>query len=272
MSTLSTLHHDTATLEVAGWMPNGELRGDLEIVLLHEGLGCVAMWKQFPQQLADRIGVRVVAYSRAGYGGSSSVELPRPLDYMQREADEVLPSLLAKLSPRPRVIVGHSDGATIALAYAGSHRDELLAGVVAIAPHVITEDVTIASIERAKYDFLQGDLAQRLARYHGANLSTAFWGWNDVWLDPDFRTFSILDRLDNIDIPLLVIQGTEDNYGSMTQLELIQSRVPSAVIAPIDGANHSPHLSHPNYVMSRLENFFEREICVPSSTSERNEQ
>jgi pimeloyl-ACP methyl ester carboxylesterase len=229
------------------------------------------MWKQFPQQLADRLGVRVVAYSRAGYGGSSSVELPRPLDYMQREADEVLPSLLAKLSTKPRVILGHSDGATIALAYAGSHRDPLLAGVVAIAPHVITEDVTIASIEHAKYDFQQGDLAQRLTRYHGANLSTAFWGWNDVWLEPDFRDFSILDRLDSIDVPLLAMQGTEDSYGSMAQLELIQSRVPSAIIAPVDGADHSPHLTHPDDVIHQLENFFEHDLCIPHPTRATNE-
>jgi pimeloyl-ACP methyl ester carboxylesterase len=222
------------------------------------------MWKQFPQQLADHLGVRVVAYSRAGYGGSSSVKLPRPLDYMQQEADEVLPSLLTKLSPRPKVILGHSDGATIALAYAGSHRDRLLAGVVAIAPHVITEDVTIASIQDAKDDFQQGNLAQRLTRYHGTNLTTAFWGWNDVWLDPEFRTFSILDRLDTISVPLLAIQGTEDRYGSMIQLELIQARNPSASIALIDGANHSPHLTHPYHVITQLENFFERN---PSSTS-----
>lgn len=266
MTALSALRYGTATLEVASWSPSGDARDDIEIVLLHEGLGCVAMWKQFPQLLADRLGIRVVAYSRAGYGGSSSIEMPRPLDYMQQEADEVLPNLLASLAPNTRVILGHSDGATIALAYAGSHNDQLLAGVIAIAPHVITEEITIASIQAAKDDFEHGDLAKRLARYHGSNLSTAFWGWNNVWLDPKFRSFSILDRLDEITAPVLAIQGTEDRYGSMAQLELIQERVPSAVIATIDSANHSPHLTHPELVIAHVEHFFERSLGMAATT------
>ncbi|WP_298334667.1 alpha/beta hydrolase [Ferrimicrobium sp.] len=267
MRTTSTIQHLAATLEVAHWSPNLESRDGPTIFLLHEGLGCVEMWKDFPQRLADRLRLPVIAYSRAGYGGSSTIDLPRSLDYMQREADEVLPDLLQALCGGPRVLLGHSDGASIALAYAGAQQDPLLTSVVVIAPHVVVEAIAIAAIQGAKEQFTAGALAAKLARYHRSNLSSAFWGWNDAWLDPDFRTFSILDRLDTIDVPVLALQGTEDEYGTSMQLELIASRVAETTLTLIREAKHSPHLTHTDRVLDAIECFLaQRGILVPNLT------
>ncbi len=256
MTPISHLRLGPTTLEVASWAPPAQAeRLGPTVVLLHEGLGCVAMWKHFGSRLAERLGLRVVAYSRAGYGGSDTIDLPRPLDYMLSEADHTLPRLLDRLCPGPRLLLGHSDGATIALAYAGVHHDPLLAGIIAIAPHVIVEEMTLTAIRRAKADFVHGDLAKKLARYHGSNLTTAFWGWNDVWLDPGFRTFSILDRLPDIKVPILALQGDADPYGSRAQLELIAAQCEQVDIAYIQGAGHAPHLSDPEEVLARIGNF-----------------
>nr|WP_298212296.1 alpha/beta hydrolase [Ferrimicrobium sp.] len=264
MKAVFTIQHHASTLEVARWSPSLKTLPGPKILLLHEGLGCVAMWKDFGQQLADRLKVPVIAYSRAGYGASSPIELPRPLDYMQREADQVLPDLLEELCDGPRLLLGHSDGATIALAYAGSQRDPLLLGVIAIAPHVVVEDITIASIQQARAKFTTGSLAEKLARYHQSNLTTAFWGWNDVWLDPAFRTFSILDRLHAIDVPILALQGTEDAYGTGTQLELIATSAAPTTITLVEGANHSPHLTHTEQVLTAIERFLDKEGLLAS--------
>ncbi|MCL5973688.1 MAG: alpha/beta fold hydrolase [Ferrimicrobium sp.] len=246
---------DTKDLEVVRWSPSSEVHSDLTAVLLHEGLGCVAMWKDFGYYLAENLGIPVLAYSRAGYGRSGPIELPRPLTYMEQEADRNLPPFLNKLCPGRRLLLGHSDGATIALAYAGTSHDPLLAGVIAIAPHVIVEELTLESIRQAKRDFQEGVLAEKLSRYHGANLDTAFWGWNDAWLDPGFRSFSILERLETITVPVLAIQGDLDPYGTTKQLELIASRCERTSTALIKNARHAPHLSHAQEVLTHVRRF-----------------
>src|SRR5712675_3578475 len=160
------------------------------IVMLHEGLGCAGLWGDFPDRLAAATSAGVFVYSRAGYGASTKVALPRPLDYMHIEALDVLPKLLDKIGFRRGLLLGHSDGASIAAIYAGSHQDHRVQGLVLIAPHFIVEDVSIDSIAQAKTAYEQGDLKARLARWH-KHVDVAFRGWNDAWLDPAFRSWDI---------------------------------------------------------------------------------
>ena len=156
------------------------------IVMLHEGLGCLALWRDFPQKLAAATGHGVFAYSRAGYGGSDAVDLPRPLDYMSREARFSLPALLDAIGLKRGILLGHSDGASIAAIYAGEHADERIKGLILMAPHLFTEEMGLASIAEARRAYETGDLRARLAKYH-AHVDVAFRGWNDAWLDPGFK-------------------------------------------------------------------------------------
>lgn len=195
------------------------------IVLLHEGLGCVALWRDFPHRLAEAAGCPVLAYSRFGYGGSSPVPLPRPLDYMERGGRDELPALLDAAGIGDCVLFGHSDGASIALVHAGSVRDPRVRGVIVMAPHVFTEESGLASIADARDAYRRGDLRAKLAKYHGGNVDCAFHGWCDSWLHPDFERWNIEHVLPGIEVPLLQIQGEDDQYGSVAQLEAIEAAV-----------------------------------------------
>jgi pimeloyl-ACP methyl ester carboxylesterase len=226
------------------------------LVLLHEGLGCVALWRRFPRDLHEATGRRVVVFSRAGYGHSGLAPLPRPVTYMHHEADVVLPALLDALAIARPVLVGHSDGASISLLAAGAGVP--VAGLVLLAPHVIVEDVTVASIAAAREAYGTGDLRAKLARYHD-DVDNAFRGWNDVWLSPAFRAWDITDRLPAIDAPVLVIQGTEDPYGTLRQLELIEAGVGcpfDSLVLP--GVGHAPHLEAPDAVLAAIAAFVAR--------------
>ncbi len=185
------------------------------LVLLHEGLGCIAMWRDFPRLLAERTGYGVLAYSRPGYGKSDPVLLPRPLSYMHDEAREVLPAVLDQAGIRKTVLVGHSDGASIATIYAGSQQDFRVRGLALMAPHFFVEDISVRSIAEAKQAYETGGLRERLARYH-ADVEVAFRGWNDAWLDPKFREWRIDDELAHVRVPMLIIQGKDDQYGTET--------------------------------------------------------
>ncbi len=225
------------------------------LVFLHEGLGSVAMWAQrgrhWPRELCERTGRSGWVYSRRGYGQSDAVAdvrgEPRTAgfwhvgrhepDYMHREAWDVLPRLLRKLDAQRPVLVGHSDGATIALLHAARHE---VAACVVMAPHVMVEDITIAAIEQARDQYLNGQLRERLARYH-RDVDNAFWQWNDIWLDPAFRHYDIREDCASIRAPLLAIQGTDDPYGTLQQLHDIQARMPHAQLAILPGCGHSPH-------------------------------
>ena len=188
------------------------------VVMLHEGLGCLELWRDFPDRLAQATGCGVFVYSRQGYGASDSVPLPRPLTYMEDEARQVLPKLLDAIGFRRGVLLGHSDGASIAAIYAGSIEDHRVRGLVFYAPHFFVEDISVESIAAAKKAYDAGDLKQRLAKYHGSNVEGAFRGWNDAWLAPGFREWNILDCLDHIRVPILIMQGAEDAYGTLEQL------------------------------------------------------
>jgi pimeloyl-ACP methyl ester carboxylesterase len=240
------------------WEPAEEQAPTL--VLLHEGLGSIAQWKDFPQRLAQASGCRVLAYSRYGYGGSGPVPLPRPLDYLHREAVGPLPELLAALGIGRHVLVGHSDGGTIALLNAALSPAPTLLGVVAEAPHVFVEDMTVAGIARALEQYRADDhgksLRQRLARYHGGNVDVAFHGWASAWLHPDFRTWDIGAEISGIRVPVLLVQGRQDEYATLAQLDRIEhclsGRVERLVI---EECGHSPHLRHPGPVAGAVTAF-----------------
>src|SRR6266849_1113632 len=189
------------------------------IVLLHEGLGSVAVWGSFADGLAAATGVGVFSYSRAGYGRSSPSKLPRPVSFMHDEARDVLPRVLAAMDFHRGLLIGHSDGASIASIYAGSIQDHRVRGLILIAPHFFTEDIGIAEIARAKDACAKTDLRQRLARWH-ADVDNAFKGWNDAWLDPDFRNWDITEALGYIRVPILIVQGANDQYGTVKQIEV----------------------------------------------------
>jgi pimeloyl-ACP methyl ester carboxylesterase len=211
------------------------------LVFLHEGLGCVALWKEFPRRVAETTGCPVLSYSRAGYGRSSPAPLPRPLSFMHDEGLSILPQLLDQAQLQQAVLVGHSDGASIALIHAGGVGDPRLRGLILLAPHVFVEELTLASIRQAARAFRETGLRARLARYHGENVDGAFHGWCDAWLDADFRRWNLEAYLPKIALPVLLIQGEQDNFGTGRQLEAIHRqlpRQPELILLPDCG--HSP--------------------------------
>lgn len=219
-----------------------------DLVMLHEGLGSMSLWKDFPERLAAATGTRVLVYSRHGYGGSSTLTAPRKTDYMHEEARVWLPLILEQLGVRRPVLFGHSDGASIALIHA-AEPEARLAGLMVLAPHVMVEDLTVASIEQARTAFDSTDLRQRLARHH-RDVEVTFRGWNDIWLDPAFRRWNIEGLLGAIRVPLLAIQGRDDEYGTLEQVEILRRAVPGAELQVLDHCGHSPHRDRPEAVLT----------------------
>jgi pimeloyl-ACP methyl ester carboxylesterase len=225
------------------------------IVMLHEGLGSVGLWGDFPEKLQQATSAGIFAYSRAGYGQSSPVTLPRPLDYMQREALDVLPKVLDAIGFRRGLLLGHSDGASIATIYAGAHQDHRLSGLVLIAPHFIVEDISVKSIADIKTAFETTDLKAKLARWH-TDVDNAFYGWNGAWLDPKFRDWDISESLAYIRVPVLILQGVDDQYGTLRQAEIAQQECYCPVdLKVISGAAHSPHREAPGQTLDAIEQF-----------------
>lgn len=215
------------------------------MVFFHEGLGSLSMWRDFPDTLCRAIGFRGLLYSRPGYGQSTprAAEDHWGTDFMHQQADVVLPALLRALqvdtAQQPSWLFGHSDGGSIAL-LAAMHRPHDVAGLIVLAPHIFVEDVAIQSIAKVRETYLQGDLRQRLARHH-QNPDSAFWGWNDVWLDPAFRAWRIDAGLDAIRCPLLAVQGVDDEYGTLEQIRAIARQVPRCELLELADCGHSPH-------------------------------
>ena len=224
------------------------------LVFLHEGLGSVALWKRFPADVAQATGCAVLAYSRVGYGKSERMEEPRQVDYMHREALDVLPEVLDRLGIADPVLVGHSDGASIALIHAGAGARPVK-GVVAMAPHVFVEDLTVRSIAEAGETFRTTDLPARLGRYHD-DVASTFRGWNDIWLHPDFRRWNIEEYLPGIRCPVLLVQGEDDQYGTVAQVEAISRRVSGPVeILMLPDCSHSPHQEQKDATLEALVRF-----------------
>jgi pimeloyl-ACP methyl ester carboxylesterase len=225
------------------------------LLLLHEGLGSVALWRQFPALLHEVTGRRVIAFSRYGHGQSPPPPRPRTPGFFHDEALEVLPRLLDQLEAPEPVLVGHSDGASIALIHA-AHRS--VSGLVLLAPHVVVEEITVTAIRETREAYLSGGLRERMARHH-ADPDAAFWGWCEVWLDPAFRAWSLEDEAAQVTAPTLLIQGTDDPYGSLDQLDQIEARAGGPVQQLVLSGGHSPHLEHGRQVAEAVAAFLTRE-------------
>ena len=227
------------------------------LVFLHEGLGSIQLWKDVPELLAQRTGCGALVYSRYGNGFSDVLEEPRAVSYMHDEARTALREILEGFDLHDAVLVGHSDGASIALIYAGEI-GERVRGVVAEAPHVFVEDISVESIALAKKAFEEGDLAKRLSRYH-RDVERTFYGWNDIWLHPDFRAWNIRDAVRKIAVPMLLVQGADDEYGTLAQLEAIRDDVREAHVDSLVLANcgHSPHRDRPELTLGAIAAFVE---------------
>jgi pimeloyl-ACP methyl ester carboxylesterase len=239
--------------------------GDRAIVLLHEGLGSVSMWKDFPAKLCAALGMRGLLYSRPGYGRSTPRPLGErwPVDFMHFQATEVLPALLGALGVPPHPwLFGHSDGGSIALLHAAAF-PEAPAGLVALAPHLFVEDVSVASIAQARTAYLAAGLRERLARYHD-DPDSAFFGWNDIWLDPAFRAWNVEREMEGIRCPVLAIQGEDDEYGTMAQIDRLALRVSHARLVKLAACGHSPHRDQPQRVIDAVTAFVRAHPEMPS--------
>jgi pimeloyl-ACP methyl ester carboxylesterase len=229
------------------------------IVLLHEGLGCAALWRDFPERLSEATGLGVFVYSRQGYGASSPCKVPRPLTYMHQEAMETLPKLLDAIGFESGLLVGHSDGASIAAIHGGAVADPRVRGLVLMAPHFFTEDMGIASIAEARTAFETTNLRERLQKYHGDNVDCAFWGWNRAWLDPEFRNWDLREFLPRITVPVLILQGEDDQYGTSAQIacaeELCGEGAESLLLAD---CAHSPFREQPERTLTATRDFIAR--------------
>jgi pimeloyl-ACP methyl ester carboxylesterase len=226
------------------------------IVMLHEGLGSVSMWKDFPEQLAKETGCGVVAYSRYGHGKSQRLGEKRLAEFMHREGTVVLPALLASLEIARPILLGHSDGASICLIYAAASPASPRA-LILEAPHVFVEELTVASIAKIRIVYRTTNLPERLGRYHD-HVEEAFWGWNDIWLDPAFRDWNIEESLSAIACPTLVIQGEDDEYGTLAQVEAIRRRVPNAQSLVLRDCGHSPHRDQPAATLKAITHFVQK--------------
>jgi pimeloyl-ACP methyl ester carboxylesterase len=228
------------------------------IVMLHEGLGCVGLWGAFPEQLASATGAGVFVYSRASYGQSSPGKLPRSVNFMHEEALDVLPRVLAAIGFQRGILFGHSDGASIATIYAGGVQDHRVRGLVLMAPHFFTEEMGLAEIRRTNENYATGNLRDKLKRWHG-DVDSAFHSWSGPWLNPDFRTWDITEALGYIRVPILIVQGADDQYGTVKQIEAAQQECYCPVdVALLAGVRHSPHRDSPEETLNAVSAFISR--------------
>ena len=246
-------------IEVQRIVP-ASLRADAPtLVFLHEGLGSVAMWRGFPQRLCEAAGAHGIVYSRPGYGRSTPRDRGERwgLDFMHRQAHELLPALLDELQldrqAQPPWLLGHSDGGSIALLHAARF-PQRVSGLVVMAPHLFVEGVSIASIQQARHHYEHTNLRQRLSRYHD-DADSAFWGWNDIWLHPPFAHWNIEAEIAGIGCPLLAMQGVDDEYGTLQQIHAIARRVPHTELVELPACGHSPHRDQPERVIDEVVRF-----------------
>ncbi|HEU0054853.1 MAG TPA: alpha/beta hydrolase [Longimicrobium sp.] len=257
------LHAGGARLEYR-WIGPGPTEAPT-LVFLHEGLGSVSLWRDFPARLAAATGCGALVYSRAGYGRSDAVPLPRPVRFMHDEA-RVLTDVLRAAEVREAVLVGHSDGASIALIHAGSEHTPVR-GLALEAPHVFAEPGGLESIARIAETYRTTDLPSRLRRHHGENTDVAFWGWNRVWLDPEFRAWNLEAYLPRITVPILIVQGEDDEYGTWRQVEAIERRAGGPVETLRLPGGHAPHAEHPDAVLAAMAAFVRRVLPLPEPSA-----
>lgn len=230
-----------------------DLPGDPDeppLILLHEGLGSVDLWRGLPGDLHGATGRRIVAFSRHGHGRSAAPAEPRTPAFFHHEALQVLPEIRQRLELGDPVLVGHSDGASIALIHAAHHP---VSGLVLLAPHVFVEQITVDAIRETRQAFVAGDLRGRMARHHD-DVDAAFWGWCDVWLDPEFAAWNLDAEAARVTAPTLVIQGADDPYGTLAQVDRLEAGVATARRLVLPGG-HSPHLEHRAEVVAAIRAF-----------------
>ena len=248
---------DGRRLEVA-WHGPGPSEAPT-LVFLHEGLGCVALWRDFPARLAAATGCGAFVYSRLGYGRSDPCELPRPIRFMHTEGLGVLPRVLAAAGIKECILIGHSDGGSIAIIYAGGTPAVPLRGLITEAAHVFCEQISVDSIEAAKRQFEKKDLRARLNKYHGDNTDCAFRGWNDVWLHADFMAWNIEEYLPGIKVPMLALQGADDQYGTIAQVEAIGrltgQRTETRILSD---CRHAPHAEQEAATFDAMQAFIQK--------------
>lgn len=259
VSGLARIHALGKDLDIEYYLVSPEKKNADLIVFLHEGLGSASMWKDWPRQLCEATGCRGLVFSRYGYGASTARPQDEkwPVEFMHDQAREALPALLRALGLQDEkpILLGHSDGASITLLYAAMYPDAVK-GIVVAAPHIFVEDVCIDSIQQARTAFLQTDLPQRLKRYHD-DVESAFWGWNDIWLNPEFRRWNIEAYLDKIRCPVLAMQGVDDEYGTLEQIQGIKRIATHVKLCIIDHCRHSPHKDQPELVISEVKEFIQ---------------
>jgi pimeloyl-ACP methyl ester carboxylesterase len=241
---------DGKRLETLSYRGTGDLP---TMVMLHEGLGSVSMWKDFPERLARATRCGVVAYSRYGHGKSEGLREKRLVEFMHHEGTVVLPGLLAHLEIERPILLGHSDGASICIIYAAA-APASPRGLILEAPHVFVEELTIKSIAKIRTVYRSTDLPKRLGRYHD-HVEEAFWGWNDIWLEPAFRDWNIEESLNAIACPVLVIQGQDDEYGTLAQIEAIKRRVRNTQSLMLPDCGHAPHRDQPTATLEAMAQF-----------------
>lgn len=225
------------------------------LVLLHEGLGSCHIWRDLPRRLAQETGCGVFAYSRAGYGASDPARLPLPVDFLERHAAEVLPALLQAIRFQSGFLIGHSDGASIAAAYLGQQPDERITGACLIAPHFFTEPLGLRAIAAAKQAFAEGPLRDRLKCHH-LDVDSMFKGWNDIWLNPQFASWNMEHLLPAIKTPILAIQGADDQYGTLAQIDSLQKHLPvPPTVHILNNCKHTPHLEQPEATLAAITRF-----------------
>lgn len=248
------LRHRRINIEYA-WIGEPAMSDKPVMVFLHEGLGSVAMWRDFPDTLCRQLNIRGLVYSRPGYGAST----PRAADehwdvnFMHQQATEVLPAVLASLDIRQPWLFGHSDGGSIALLYAARFPDSP-AGAVVVAPHIFVEELSVSSIRKTRDDYLHQGLREKLARYH-LDVDSAFFGWSNIWLSPAFRDWDITAELSAIRCPLMAIQGKQDEYGTMAQIRSIPKYHPETQLLALEACGHSPHRDQPEQLIGAVKNF-----------------
>jgi pimeloyl-ACP methyl ester carboxylesterase len=231
--------------------------GGPTLVFLHEGLGSLGLWRDFPRRLAEATGLGALVYSRAGYGASDPAPMPRPVRYMHDEAG-LLPEILAAAGVTDPILVGHSDGASISVILAGSGGKAR--ALILEAPHVFTEEMGLRSIEKAREAFERGDLRRRLEKHH-RDVEAAFWGWNRPWLDPAFRAWNLEEFLPRISVPILVVQGEDDEYGTARQVDAIRKGARDVEVLLLAACGHSPHRDQPEATQQGMEEFIRRRVA-----------
>ncbi len=223
------------------------------LVFLHEGLGSVSLWREFPDRVTAATGAGAVIYSRHGHGQSSTLEAKRQPDYMHREALDVLPALLRKLGIQKTILFGHSDGASIALIYAGAGHP--VAGLVLEAPHVFVEEISLRGIAQAGLNYRTTDLPHKLARHH-RDADKTFWGWHDIWTSPSFRDWNIETYLPSITCATLLIQGEQDKYGSIAQIDAVAAAVEGTTSKHLlPNCGHTPHREQADLTLKLVTSF-----------------